>query len=328
MTIAAVEAPDIHLLRGMLDTMTDHVFLLRLEGARYRLVYCNQAMAGFMGQPQTTLCGQFLDDILGDAPLYDRIAANYQRALDAGHVMRYEETTDGFQPAPLTIFDTRISPLADSTGEIRYICGISRDITARRQAEIALEHSNRALQDQLSETQRLHERLQEEAIRDPLTNLFNRRYFLESLKRELYRAQREGFPVTLMMVDIDHFKPLNDDHGHGVGDRVLQMFSTRLMNDMRAEDVICRWGGEEFLVMMPGLASDAARKRIEAWQVRHRPMVITLDDQPLEVRFSAGLATAPEHGTTTDTLINAADTALYRAKAGGRDQIRLFESEA
>ena len=114
----------------------------------------------------------------------------------------------------MTTFETSISPLHGHDGRSVYICGISRDITARRDAEIALQQTNERLAQQLTENQRLHAKLHEEAIRDPLTNLFNRRYFLESLARELSRAQREQYPVTLMMLVIDHFKPLNDEHGH------------------------------------------------------------------------------------------------------------------
>ena len=329
LNITAADTLDAQLLTGMLDTLPDHVFLLRVEGERYRLVYCNQALLDFVGVfSDPPECGEFLDRIIQDASVYQRVHNNYQKALSSGHCIEYEESTDGLQKAPLAIFDTRISPLTGPTGNARYICGISRNITARREAETMLRHSNETLEAQLAEIQRLQQQLQYDAIRDPLTNLFNRRYLMESLKRELYRARREDYPVTLMMLDVDHFKHLNDEYGHAIGDQVLVTFSSRLLQGMRNEDVICRWGGEEFLIMMPGLSLHDARTRVEAWRREHSPMFIPLDGQRLAIRFSAGLATAPEHGLDPDELINAADAALYFAKAAGRDQLQVFTSTA
>lgn len=316
-----VEPADLHLLTGMLDTMADHVFILRSEGDRYRLIYCNRAMLQFMSQADSMLVGQYLDDIVPDPDLYQQIADNYARAIAAGHMIRYEEDTEGFDSAPLTIFETSISPLLGKDGVTTYICGISRDITARRNAETALQKTNERLALQLEENQRLQARLQEEAIRDPLTNLYNRRYFLESLTRELDRSQRANYPVTLLMVDVDHFKHLNDEHGHTLGDQVLVEFSERLQKAMRKADVVCRWGGEEFLIMMPGLSQDDAYKRLIEWRQRFSPLRIKAGDQVLSVRFSSGLATAPQNGTTAEALIGATDQALYAAKDGGRDQV-------
>lgn len=318
-----VEPADIHLLTGMLDTMADHVFILRAEAERYRLVYCNEAMERFMSASEALLCGRFLDEIVPDPVLYQRIADNYARAIDAGQMIRYEETTEGFDPAPLTIFETGISPLLGRDGNTIYICGISRDITARRNAEVALKQTNERLERQAAENLSLQKQLREEAMRDPLTNLFNRRYFMVTLTREMARAKRESRPLTLLMLDIDHFKQLNDEHGHAAGDQALMVFSKLLINSMRKEDVVCRWGGEEFLIMMPGLALMDAHRRITDWRREHGPMKLRLEGRELVIRFSSGLAAAPEHGRSPDDLINATDKALYQAKAQGRDQLQL-----
>lgn len=323
-----VEPADIHLLTGMLDTMADHVFILRAEAERYRLVYCNAAMERFMSQSDALLLGRFLDEIIPDPVLYRRIADNYARAIAAGQMIRYEETTEGFDPAPLTIFETGISPLLGRDGSTVYICGISRDITARRNAEVALKQTNERLERQAAENLRLQKQLHEEAMRDPLTNLFNRRYFMETLSRELARASRESYPLTLLMLDIDHFKRLNDEHGHAAGDQALVVFSDLLSNSMRKEDVVCRWGGEEFLIMMPGLSLMDAHRRITEWRQQNSPMKLRLDGRELVIRFSSGLAAAPEHGLNPDELINATDEALYQAKAQGRDQLKLSGQNA
>jgi len=321
--ISDIEPADVHLLTGMLDIMADHVFILRVEGERYRLAYCNDAMDTFMNPERNMLFGRYLDEIVPDSDLYQRISENYSRALAAGHMIRYEENTEGFGPAPLTVFETSLSPLVGQDGNTVYICGISRDVTARRNAEVALKQTNETLEQQLLENRHLQQQLHQEAIRDPLTNLFNRRYFLESLTREINRSERENYSVTLMMVDIDHFKNLNDDHGHAAGDLVLIEFSKLLCDGMRKEDVVCRWGGEEFLIMMPGISLEDAHRRITEWRRNHSVMELTLGDLQLVTRFSAGLATAPEHGLNPGDLINATDKALYRAKTLGRDQLQL-----
>lgn len=273
-----------------------------------------------MNQGDATLCGLYLDQIVPDQGLCRKIADNYDRAIGTGLVLRYEEDTEGFSK-PVTIFETTISPLLGGDGKATYICGISRNITARRNAENALRATNITLEQQLQENQRLQEKLKQEAIRDPLTNLYNRRYFMESLQRELDRAQRGQYALTLMMVDLDYFKELNDLHGHSVGDHALVEFSQRLAQGMRKEDVVCRWGGEEFLVMMPGLGLVDARDRIIRWHKHNSPMKIRRNDKSVLIRFSIGLATAPDHGLQADEIINATDNALYLAKKAGRDRI-------
>lgn len=320
--------PPIELLSAMLDVIPDHVFLLEvLEAGRYRMVYSNEAMSRFMGIPQSCLQGMLLSDIITDPILYATIDARYREALSCGHTLRYEESTEGFSSAPLTLFDTRLAPLADGEGRLRYICGISRDITLRKQAEQALAQSNAELESTLAEVRILQQQLHEEAIRDPLTGLFNRRYFTESLERELHRAQREHFPVTLMMIDLDHFKQVNDQQGHQAGDRVLQAFSEYLLRNLRSEDVLCRWGGEEFIIMLPGLALEVADERIRQW---HRAITALMDDcergsGSLEISFSAGLAEFPRQAATLDSLLRAADQALYRAKREGRNRVCLYQ---
>ncbi|OQY67359.1 MAG: hypothetical protein B6D47_10835, partial [Rhodocyclaceae bacterium UTPRO2] len=125
------------------------------------------------------------------------------------------------------------------------------DLRERKRLETDLKESNAMLQAQLDEIHRLQADLREQAVRDGLTNLFNRRYLDETLERELARAKREGYPLSLVMIDIDHFKKLNDTYGHQAGDKVLRELAALLWGDVRAEDVPCRYGGEEFVVLLP-----------------------------------------------------------------------------
>ncbi len=169
---------------------------------------------------------------------------------------------------------------------------------------------------------RLRATLQEQSWRDPLTGLFNRRYMEESLNREIRRAAREGYGLSLLMADLDHFKQLNDAFGHAAGDAVLRAFSQFLAGAVRAEDVACRFGGEEFVVILPKASLEDAHRRAEA--LREGIKVLRLNEPTRlypTTTMSLGVAAYPDHGTSAEQLILAADSAMYRAKALGRDRV-------
>ncbi len=171
---------------------------------------------------------------------------------------------------------------------------------------------------------RLRDSLRDQSIRDPLTGLFNRRYFEETFEREIQRAVRGARPLTLLLLDLDHFKRFNDTFGHEAGDLVLKELGILLRQVFRVGDVPCRLGGEEFVVVLPDVAPDAIRPRVEELATRLRNRDLQLRKQPLgRVTLSAGLAGMPEHGTTPAELLQAADLALYAAKRGGRDQLLI-----
>jgi diguanylate cyclase (GGDEF)-like protein len=169
----------------------------------------------------------------------------------------------------------------------------------------------------------LRTRLQEDSIRDPLTKLYNRRFLAESLQRELLRTSRARQHLSLIMLDLDNFKAVNDDYGHDVGDQVLVLLAQQLHQAFRKEDFIYRYGGDEFLVIMPGAGLDVARQRVLEACGATRALHIDTEKGPLHVTFSAGVATAPDHGTTEEALIACADEALYAAKEAGRDGVKL-----
>ena len=166
------------------------------------------------------------------------------------------------------------------------------------------------------------EELRLQAIRDPLTGLFNRRYMEESLQRELHRAARNNFPLGAVMIDLDHFKRLNDTWGHEAGDAVLREFGNLLTNWSRGEDIACRYGGEEFTLILTAAASEATRLRTEQFREAARGLEIRHDGRSLGgITVSAGVAAFPEHGFTAGEILRAADEALYQAKARGRDRV-------
>jgi diguanylate cyclase (GGDEF)-like protein/PAS domain S-box-containing protein len=185
------------------------------------------------------------------------------------------------------------------------------DVTLRKQAEREV----RALQDQL----------REQSVHDSLTGLYNRRYLDEFFDRELTRADRAGHPITVIMGDLDHFKGVNDSYGHLAGDEVLRRFASLMRRNSRSTDICCRYGGEEFLLVLPGVPQAAGVERaeklrqvIEATPVRH-------DSSLIAVTSSFGVASFPHDGRTADDVIAAADSALYAAKTRGRNQVATFE---
>lgn len=171
---------------------------------------------------------------------------------------------------------------------------------------------------------RLRLYLQELALRDPLTGLYNRRFLEVSLERELGRAQREGRALSVIVADLDHFKQLNDSHGHDAGDEVLRAFGRLLGESFRRHDIACRYGGEEFVVVLPDTELGDARARAERLGAAVRRMQVPLPNGSLEmISVSMGVAAYPLHGESAEALVRRADDALYTAKRTGRDRVVL-----
>ena len=172
----------------------------------------------------------------------------------------------------------------------------------------------------------LRERLRQQSIRDPLTGLFNRRYLEETLARELHLADRRDRPVGVIMIDLDHFKEINDRYGHSAGDMVLRQLGRYLHEQTRGGDVVCRYGGEEFMVIMPDADLEQTRRRAEQHRETFGLLPIKFGGgQMATVTLSCGVAAYPQHGTTAEALVRAADLALYHAKHEGRNRVAAAE---
>ncbi len=225
-----------------------------------------------------------------------------------------------------TFLDMTIIPIQEqltpSSGKLL----ILRDVTAQKNAEMELQEANRQLRSQISEINKLQEDLREQAIRDPLTGLYNRRFFNEILELELLQAKQTHQPVSLVMLDLDGFKNFNDTYGHIAGDDMLRKLGEILRLQTRQSDFACRYGGEEFIVVMPGASPNAVMKRVEEWRAAYANARVRCGSLELQNTFSAGVAVFPFHAENSDDLLKAVDRALYIAKSSGRNRVATIET--
>jgi diguanylate cyclase (GGDEF)-like protein/PAS domain S-box-containing protein len=200
-----------------------------------------------------------------------------------------------------------------------------RDITERKNSEKALKDANEELNSHLSEIEKLQTELREQALRDPLTGLYNRRHLADAMERELARVKRERRSMSVIVMDIDHFKKINDNFGHQIGDKFLIQISNLIASHARSSDIACRYGGEEFLLVIPGATLTTALKRAEAIRSQCADIRITVGKKHLKVTLSLGVATFPKHGKGAEEIVIKADHAMYKAKRAGRNCVAAWE---
>jgi len=295
----------------LVERMSDGVLVLDVQN---RIVDANRALHQLLGVPSVSV-GQAADVALSKWP----------EVLDmcrGGAPCHVETLLDQERPC---FADVRISPLRDQSGHLSGRLIVFRDITKRYRAETALQQANRRLKEQLTEIEGLQAKLREQAIRDVLTGLLNRRYLEETLPRELAKAVRDRQSVAVIVLDIDHFKRVNDSFGHKAGDLVLQAMGRLLRTHTRGGDIASRYGGEEFVLILPGLTVEAALRRAEQLRTAFAELRLESAGSMLSATLSAGIAAYPDHGKTEEDLLRAADQAMYAAKAAGRNCVRVAQ---
>ena len=179
------------------------------------------------------------------------------------------------------------------------------------------------LQQELAKNQSLQAELREQARRDALTGLFNRHHLNDIMERELARCARDGQPMSLLLIDVDHFKHINDTYGHQVGDEVLRATARLLSERTRASDMLFRYGGEEFLLVLSQADSAAAKEMAEELRLLYAASPLSPGNPAVLATLSIGVATFADHGVTFDHLLQAADQAMYRAKHAGRNRVEI-----
>jgi diguanylate cyclase (GGDEF)-like protein len=192
-----------------------------------------------------------------------------------------------------------------------------RDFTRLAEGEMNRRHLGKAQQDLIRD----YYDLQKKSMVDPLTRLWNRGAILEVLDREMEHARRDGSSLGLLMADIDHFKKVNDTRGHPIGDEVLREVARRIRSSVRLYDIVGRIGGEEFLVLLPGLRSQSATEAAERIRIAVKKYPVKTSRGKIFPTLSLGVASYPE-GKGAKSLIEQADAALYAAKRAGRDCVR------
>ncbi len=208
--------------------------------------------------------------------------------------------------------------------------GENPDLPECRPNEFALEYMAEAFSEQISLTLsniELQRRLENLAVHDTLTGLYNRIYLEETFEKEIHRAQRREGKAGVMMMDLDHFKRLNDTYGHAAGDMALQEVGKILRSFFRPEDFCCRYGGEEFLILLPEAITKDVYQRAEALRKQIHTLKLAFQDRPIgTISISIGIAVFPDHGQDMTRILKAADQALYRAKKEGRNRVCIAEN--
>jgi len=295
----------------LIENMSDGVLVLDVQG---RIVDINPAMENFLDAPPASFIGKNVSDALN---IWNEGTEHLLTGLETRTELRLSHKTSRY-------LDLRVTPLYDDDKNLSGRLIIFRDVTDRKEVEKDLRHAMDRLQTQLIEIGLLQSQLREQAIRDSLTNIFNRRYMEETLERELARAEREGYPLCIVMMDIDHFKDVNDTYGHEAGDTVLKKLADLITRQSRQGDFVCRYGGEEFVLVMPNIGIDVAKERANSLLWKIASMFVSFGRFNLNITVSMGLSWFPAHGRTKEDLLRSADKALYAAKHAGRNRVHLY----
>jgi diguanylate cyclase (GGDEF)-like protein/PAS domain S-box-containing protein len=262
----------------------------------------------------------------GDTALAERVFAPDECwALRRGRIHWVEDTRTGLlckhlhRPSPPGYLCVPMMAQSEALGVLHLAQSDNNPMTESKQrlAVTMAEHIAMALSNL-----KLHETLRSQSIRDPLTGLFNRRFMEESLELEIRRAARNQRPLGVIMIDLDHFKHFNDTFGHEAGDTLLRELGALLQTNIRGEDIACRYGGEEFTLILPEGSLEVTRQRADFLREAIKHIDMQHRSQPLgRITASMGVAVFPEHGRTGKSLLESADAALYKSKNDGRDRV-------
>jgi diguanylate cyclase (GGDEF)-like protein/PAS domain S-box-containing protein len=312
------------------ETIPIPIFVTRVADST--IVYANKPAGAFFGLPLDQLVGctmtEFYEPTSRQA-LVSTITAGKQ-------ISNYElqgTRTDG------RVFWAALSTQLLIFNNESCLFGALVDLSGRREMEEKLRKHQNELESLVADRTveltkanekltnvnlRLREILRRESIQDPLTNLYSRRYMERSLERELSRCKRHELPLTVIMADIDHFRTFNDTYGHAAGDVVLQKLGRSLKTKIRQEDIVCRYDGGEFALILSQAPLKNVKQRAEQIRLEVKKDLNTSSYQnDMEITISMGLAEFPAHGTNSKEILSAADIALYQAKREGRDRVEI-----
>jgi diguanylate cyclase (GGDEF)-like protein/PAS domain S-box-containing protein len=297
----------------LVEEMVDGVLVL---DEKNRIIDINMTAKRLFGFEASHPIGKRIDAVLADWPDITNHLDNYSNS----------ENVITIHSPQIHHIDIRVSPLQKRGSNLPGRLIVVRDVTKGKQAEEALRQANQALQEKLAEIEKLQHQLREQSIHDPLTNLFNRRLLEETLEKEFARAQRGNYSVIVMIIDVDHFKQLNDTHGHKAGDQVLIALANFLLSAVRQGDSIYRYGGDEFLIITAGIRPEEIQNRAESLCLGFKALPIEYEEIDLRTTISIGVACYPQHARKVHEIIQAADAAMYAAKRAGGNRVHVWET--
>jgi diguanylate cyclase (GGDEF)-like protein/PAS domain S-box-containing protein len=295
-----------------------YAYIKTVTPAESRVLQASDNYIEMIGVSGADMAGKTMQELF-PPEFAAKITADDWAVVTRGEVLKLDEDLNGRH------YTTIKFPLTQ--GNKTLLAGYTIDITERKQVEEDLKQANKHLEEQLGQIKILRDYLREQATRDPLTGLYNRRYLHETMERELARAKRENYPISVLMIDIDHFKNFNDMHGHQAGDEILIALGGLLHASVRQGDIACRYGGEEFIIIMPGVHEVDAERRAEAIRNDFCKLRVNYGGVDLSATTSVGIAFFPQHGDSMNEIIKAADAALYEAKQAGRNCVRVWKKE-
>jgi diguanylate cyclase (GGDEF)-like protein/PAS domain S-box-containing protein len=286
------------------DIVMDHIpELVVVVDAHDRILDANRMMQRWLGKSK--------EEIIGRDPL--EVFRHWPQMIKHLLFSREETRQEVELPGePPTVLELVVTPIFDKeTNQLSGRVVVAHDITTRKQMQEDLEQ--------------LTQKLAEQATRDALTGVFNRRFMAEALDKEVAQASREGSPLSIIMMDVDHFKKFNDTYGHKCGDFVLKELANFLTENSRQGDIVCRYGGEEFAILMPNASENDAFDKAETWRKSYSAKEFHFEGNKLRITFSAGVATYSADQQEGEKILAAADFALYQSKASGRNQVTLYK---
>ena len=311
-------------VQGAFDTMSEGVVVLDTRG---RVLLTNKAFRALHGEAGATRTGTALSALPWLAPSlpadpggHPWARAMNERAAVTGLTL---DVGAADQARHLVV---NCAPIADPGGAARGCLATFNDMTELHRTNAQLRDTLEQLSSSNAMIELKNQELHRMATRDALSGCLNRRAFHEQLAPLFARSQKQAFPLSCLMIDIDHFKSVNDTHGHGTGDRVIQEVAKQIAAAAHGDDLLCRYGGEEFCLIAPNLGVDETRALAEQIRLRvERDATTALHDVPqLKVTVSVGVHTRGAGAATVAELIDRADQALYRSKRTGRNRVSMF----
>lgn len=312
---------DRDLLRHLLDNVPEYIYFKDLD-SRFIRISKSHANAFGLNDPSEAVGKSDFDFFSMDHATF--AFESEQEIIRTGRTLSVEEKETRLGQPDAWVLSTKM-PLHDSKGNIIGTFGISKDITERKMSEESLRVQAERLKLQIKEINQLQEKLQEQATHDTLTGLNNRRIMDQILTKQIKVCRQLKQPFSILVIDIDNFKNINDKFGHLVGDAILEEFGRKIRSLTRADDFSCRLGGDEILLAFHKMAGPEIINKAEIIRKALSELVITKDGRRISATVSIGIASFPKHGTSIKELIACADEALYKAKKRGRNQVALAE---